>query len=128
MTEKEPENLLNQCEGEAAECKPKLLRRHEIGESAVGIGNAGGGYLSMGVRGRIPRKILPVQIPSQDDLARIRESVADSAKIRLRFSPAVSFPSASLCGNQEGGTGKVFLPSAPGFLPGQPGDGPERPT
>jgi len=72
MTEKEPENLLNQCEGEAAECKPKPLRRHEIGESVVGIGNAGGGYLSMGVRGRIPRKILPVQIPTQDDLARIR--------------------------------------------------------
>lgn len=45
MTEKELENLLNQGEGEAVECKPKLLQRHEIAEYAVGIGNAGGGYL-----------------------------------------------------------------------------------
>jgi len=72
MREKELENLLNLCEGEAVECKPKLLQRHEIAEYAVGIGNAGGGYLIMGVSDRIPRKILPVQIPTQDDLARIR--------------------------------------------------------
>jgi predicted HTH transcriptional regulator len=83
MREKELENLLNQCEGEAGECKPKLLQRHEIAEYAVGIGNAGGGYLIMGVSNRSPRKILPVQIPTQDDLARMRESVADSAQIHL---------------------------------------------
>ena len=83
MIEKELENLLNQDEGEAVECKPKLLQRHEIAEYAVGIGNAGGGYLIMGVSDRIPRKILPIPIPIQDDLARIRESVADSAQIHL---------------------------------------------
>ncbi len=83
MTEAELVNLIAQCEGEGIECKPNLLSRREIAEYAVGIGNAGGGYLVMGVSDRIPRKILPIQIPSQDEMARIRESVADSAQIHL---------------------------------------------
>lgn len=83
MTEAELVNLIAQCEGEGIECKANLLSRREIAEYAVGIGNAGGGYLVMGVSDRVPRKILPIQIPSQDEMARIRESVADSAQIHL---------------------------------------------
>ena len=83
MTEAELQKLLSQCEGEAVECKPRLLPRHEIAEYAVGIGNAGGGWLIMGVSDRIPRRIIPLTVPSPDELARIRESVADSAQIHI---------------------------------------------
>lgn len=83
MTEEEVLRLLARPEGEAVECKPKLLSRREIAEYAVGIGNAGGGWLVMGVSDKIPRQILPVEVPSGDELARIRESVFDSAQIRI---------------------------------------------
>lgn len=83
MTWQELQDLLAQREGERIECKPGLLRRHEIGEYAVGIGNAGGGWLIMGVSDTVPRDILPVSVPSVEELTRIRESVADSTQIRI---------------------------------------------
>ena len=83
MTETELLDLVAGREGEAVEFKPKLLKRHEIAEYAVGIANSGGGYLIMGVSNRAPRRILPVKIPSDDELAKVRESVADSTGIRI---------------------------------------------
>ncbi len=83
MTEAELRQLMEHRETEAVEFKPKVLKRHEIAEYAVGIGNAGGGWLIMGVTDRLPRRIKPVTVPSEDELARIRESVADSAGIHV---------------------------------------------
>lgn len=83
MTEVELRRLLARRESEAIECKPALLSRREMAEYAVGIGNAGGGWLIMGVSDRIPRRVHPVNVPSDDELARIRESVADSAQIHI---------------------------------------------
>src|SRR4030067_908926 len=83
MKEQELLNILSSCESERIECKPKLLSRREIAEYAVGIGNAGGGMLIMGVSNKIPRSIVPIDIPPMDEIARIQESVADSAQIHI---------------------------------------------
>lgn len=52
MTDAQLRELLSRAEGEAVEFKPNLLSRREIAEYAVGIGNAGGGWLIMGVSDR----------------------------------------------------------------------------
>jgi ATP-dependent DNA helicase RecG len=83
MTEAELMQLMLRPETEAVEFKPKVLARHEIAEYAVGIGNAGGGWLIMGVTDRLPRRIKPVAVPPEGELAKIRESVADSAGIHV---------------------------------------------
>ena len=83
MTEAELRQLMLGRETEVVEFKPKVLKRHEIAEYAVGIGNAGGGWLIMGVSDRLPRHIKPVAVPSEDELAKIRESVADSVDIHV---------------------------------------------
>jgi ATP-dependent DNA helicase RecG len=114
MTEAELRELLSHCEGEAVECKPRLLPRHEIAEYAVGIGNAGGGWLIMGVSDRIPRRIIPLPVPSPDDLARIRESVADSAQIHISID-AVS--------TQDGSILLAKIPPRPRGIPFHTRDG-----
>ena len=43
-------------EAEGIEFIPSLLSRKEIAEYAVGIDNAGGGHLVMGVTDKLPRK------------------------------------------------------------------------
>ncbi|MBM4086579.1 MAG: hypothetical protein FJ272_17485, partial [Planctomycetes bacterium] len=85
MTETELRNLLAKREGEGIECKPNLLSRREIAEYAVGIGNAGGGWLIMGVTDRVPRRVIPQPVPPDDEIARTRESVADSAQIHIEI-------------------------------------------
>jgi len=87
VTEAELFQLMLQRENEAVEFKPKVLKRHEIAEYAVGIGNAGGGWLIMGVTDRFPRRIKPVTMPSEDELAKMRASVADSAGIHVTVEP-----------------------------------------
>ena len=71
-------------EAEGIEFKPALLGRKEIAEYAVGIGNAGGGHLIMGVTNKPPRQIQPVSPPSADDIQQIRRSVYDSAQIHIQ--------------------------------------------
>lgn len=85
MTEAELRSLLEDREGEGVEFKPKVLLRHEIAEYAVGIGNARGGWLVMGVSDKHPRRILPLKVPADDELSKIQESVADSAGIRIEL-------------------------------------------
>ncbi|MBP8258760.1 MAG: putative DNA binding domain-containing protein [Verrucomicrobia bacterium] len=71
-------------EAEGIEFKPALLSRREIAEYAVGIGNAGGGHLIMGVTNKPPRQIQPVSPPSEEEIQQIRRSVYDSAQIHIR--------------------------------------------
>jgi hypothetical protein len=49
----------------------------------VGIGNAGGGWLIVGVSDRVPRKMIAFKVPSTDEIAKIEESVADAAQIHV---------------------------------------------
>jgi ATP-dependent DNA helicase RecG len=83
VTETELREILAGPECEAVEFKPGLLSRREIAEYAVGIGNAGGGWLIMGVADRPPHHVQPIEIPSDDELAKIRQSVADAAQIHI---------------------------------------------
>lgn len=85
MTERELRELLAEPESESIEFKPGLLSRSEIAEYAVGIGNSGGGWLLMGVSDKSPRHIIPTAIPRQDEIAGIRESVADATQIRVEI-------------------------------------------
>lgn len=85
MNEAELRTLMGASESETVEFKPKLLGRDEISEYAVGIGNAGGGWLVMGITDRPPRRIVSFDLPSEKDMARIRESVADSTGIHIRI-------------------------------------------
>lgn len=89
MTERELWRLLAQRESESIECKPSLLSRNQIAEYAVGIGNSGGGWLIMGVSDRLPRRVLPFDFPNEDEIARIRDSVADSAHIHISLETVV---------------------------------------
>ncbi|MBI4571828.1 MAG: putative DNA binding domain-containing protein [candidate division NC10 bacterium] len=114
MTEAELRRLLAGQEGEAVEFKPKLLSRREIAEYSVGIGNAGGGWLIMGVSDQIPRHIIPLALPPEEELARIRESVADAAQIHITIE-VVPLP--------EGPVLVVRLPSRPRGVPFHTRDG-----
>lgn len=71
-------------EAEGIEFKPSLLSRKEIAEYAVGIGNAGGGFLIMGVTDKIPRRIQPVPVQSEQEIQHLLRSVYDSAQIHVR--------------------------------------------
>jgi len=114
MTEEELFSLLVYCENERIECKPKLLSRREIAEYAVGIGNAGGGWLIMGVSDKIPRRILPIDIPSNNELAKIRESVADSAQIHINIEVVPT---------REGSVVATQIPARPRGIPFHTRDG-----
>jgi ATP-dependent DNA helicase RecG len=83
VTEAELRSLLAEQEDETVEFKPNLPNRREIAEYAVGIGNAGGGWLIMGVADRPPHHVQRIEIPSDDELAKIRQSVADAAQIHI---------------------------------------------
>lgn len=81
---------LNSClarrEGESVEFKPHFIGRKELAEYAVGIGNAGGGFLFMGVSDRVPRHILSFAWPSETELVNARQSIYDAARVRVEFS------------------------------------------
>jgi ATP-dependent DNA helicase RecG len=83
VTEEELHKLLSGPETENIEFKPKVLDRREIAEYCVGIGNAGGGWLVMGVSDRKPRRVLSIPRPSEEQLGKIRESVADACQIHV---------------------------------------------
>jgi len=84
MNGTELRRLMSQREGNV-EFKKSLPSRKVIAEYAVGIGNAGGGWLIIGVTDRLPRQIVPFKMPSMDELDQIRSSVADSAQIHVTF-------------------------------------------
>lgn len=73
-------------EGESVEFKPGFLGRKELAEYATGIGNSGGGWLFMGVSDRIPRRILTFVWPAESELLNTRQSIYDSARVRIEFS------------------------------------------
>jgi len=75
--------LMKGNESPSVEFKPAILSRKELAEYAVGIGNAGGGYLVMGTSDKRPRRILPVDRLSEAEIQRMRESVADAAQIHI---------------------------------------------
>ncbi|MEK7685240.1 MAG: ATP-binding protein [Verrucomicrobiota bacterium] len=84
MTLAEFQRCIADREAEGIEFKPALLSRKEIAEYAVGIGNAGGGHLIMGVTNKPPRQVQPVAPPSADEIQQIRRSVYDSAQIHIQ--------------------------------------------
>lgn len=71
-------------ETEGIEFKPSLLSRKEIAEYSVGIGNAGGGHLIMGVTDKLPRQIQSVSPLSADEIQQVSRSIYDSAQIHIR--------------------------------------------
>ena len=71
-------------EDEQVEFKPSLVSRTEIARYAVGIGNAGGGYLILGVTNRPPRRVQHLTPLSLEKIQQIRRSVYDSAQIHIR--------------------------------------------
>ena len=85
MNEQELRQLMAASESESVEFKPGISSRSDIAEYAVGIGNAGGGWLILGVSDRMPRQVLPIPLLQDEDLARIRESVADATQIRIEI-------------------------------------------
>ena len=70
-------------ENENIEFKQRLLSYKEIAEYAVGIGNAGGGLLLMGISDKRPRKLVGLPELKQDDIKKIQLSVHNSASIRV---------------------------------------------
>jgi hypothetical protein len=70
-------------ENENIEFKQRLLSYKEIAEYAVGIGNAGGGLLLMGITDKKPRKLVGLPELKQDDARKIQLSVHNSASIRV---------------------------------------------
>ena len=82
MTEKELRQLMLMPEG-LVDFKSGIEDMRVIAKYCVGIGNAGGGYLVMGVSDRLPRAIIPMKAPSERQLSKIRESVMDATGIRV---------------------------------------------
>ena len=95
MTLAEFQSCIADREAEGVEFKPALLNRKDIAEYAVGIGNAGGGHLIMGVTNKPPRQVQPVPPPTPDEIQQIRRSVYDSAQIHLQVEN-LSTPSGNV--------------------------------
>lgn len=96
MNEQELRQWMAASESESVEFKPGIPSRNDIAEYAVGIGNAGGGWLILGVSDRMPRQVLPLVLPQDEDLARIRESVADATQIRIEIETVATIDGAVL--------------------------------
>ena len=96
MNEQELRQLMAASESESVEFKPGIPSRSDIAEYAVGIGNAGGGWLILGVSDRRPRQVLPLPAPQDEDLARIRESVADATQIHIEIETLTTTDGAVL--------------------------------
>lgn len=75
--------LIQKPESHWLEFKSNILSYSEIAEYVVGIGNAGGGFLIMGVTNKAPRQIVGVAEMSADDLQQIRRSVYGSTSVRI---------------------------------------------
>jgi ATP-dependent DNA helicase RecG len=96
VNEQELRQFMAAAESESVEFKPGISSRSDIAEYAVGIGNAGGGWLILGVNDRMPRQVLPIPLPQDEDLARIRESVADATQIRIEIETVTTTDGAVL--------------------------------
>jgi ATP-dependent DNA helicase RecG len=96
VNEQELRQLMASSESESIEFKPGISSRSDIAEYAVGIGNAGGGWLILGVSDRMPRQVLPLPLLQDEDLARIRESVADATQIRIEIETVTTTDGAVL--------------------------------
>jgi ATP-dependent DNA helicase RecG len=96
VNEQELRQLMAASESESVEFKPGISSRSDIAEYAVGIGNAGGGWLILGVSDRMPRRVLPLPLLQDEDLARIRESVADATQIRIEIETVTTTDGAVL--------------------------------
>lgn len=83
MTLAEFQHCLAQRESEGIEFKQGLLGRREIAEYAVGMGNAGGGQLIMGVSNKPPRKVHALAPLTSDEIQQILRSVYDAAQIHI---------------------------------------------
>lgn len=83
MTLEEFQHCIAQRECEGIEFKQSLLTRKEIAEYAVGIGNAGGGKLIMGVSNKPPRKVRSLTLLTADEIQQILRSVYDAAQIHI---------------------------------------------
>lgn len=83
LDEQSIRRLAESDEGEKMEFKQRLLSYKEIAEYAVGIGNAGGGLLLMGLSDKRPRKLVGIPELKQDDVKKIQLSVHHSAAIRV---------------------------------------------
>jgi Flp pilus assembly protein TadD len=70
-------------ENENIEFKQRLLSYKEIAEYVVGIGNAGGGVLLMGLSDKRPRGVVGIPELKPDDIKKIQLSVHHSAAIRV---------------------------------------------
>ena len=79
--------LMEEDEGENLEFKTSLPSRKEIGEYSVGVGNAGGGWLIIGVTDTRPRRILGISEQTSKNLQKIRDSVLDSTGIKISAEP-----------------------------------------
>lgn len=108
MIEAELRRIMSSPEGESVEFKPGLINRSEIAEYCVGIGNAGGGWLILGVSDKMPRHMIPVKIRPGDEISRIRESVADATQIHVEIHTVSS---------TEGPVLAVRIPSRPQGIP-----------
>lgn len=79
--------LIDQPEDDNLEFKSTFLQRTQIAEYVVGIGNAGGGLLVMGITDKKPRSIVGIPSKSVEELQAIRRSVYDSTGVRVELEP-----------------------------------------
>lgn len=71
--------IMKDNEGERLEFKSGMIKRSEITDYAVGIGNEGGGWLVLGVTDRKPRRIAGIPDPGAEELQKISDAVLDGA-------------------------------------------------
>jgi len=114
MNYDELQELMKENECPSVEFKPSVLSRKELAEYAVGIGNAGGGRIIMGISDKPPRRILPLKRLSEEELRRILDSVMDSALIHIKIDQL----------NTPGGTVLIAnIPPRPRGMPFHTRDG-----
>jgi tetratricopeptide (TPR) repeat protein len=83
LDERNIRRLADTDENENIEFKQRLLQNKEIAEYSVGIGNAGGGLLLLGITDKRPRKLVGIAELRQEDVKKIQLSVHNSASIRV---------------------------------------------
>lgn len=84
-------------ESDDLEFKATILSNSEIADYVVGIGNAGGGFLIMGVTDKRPRRIAGLGELSADALQKVRRSLYDSTSVRVELEPVSTAEGFVLC-------------------------------
>lgn len=110
--------LISGDEGETIEFKQHLLSYEKIAEYAVGIGNAGGGLLILGVSDKPPRHFVGIDEPSGAELHRLKASVYNATDIRLDLEPVKTKSGAYILGIRipRAEPGQVFCTHAGRYL------------